>query len=310
MQQQAGARHPFKKSWVWAAQTGLAVLVVWFVWRSAAGNLTQFRSLDVPLQFHLQMIVPAAFAVWLAYALLIIAWRTVLGGWQQHLPIGSAIRIWCVSNLGRYLPGKLWSIAGLAVLAQREGVHGWAAAASALAMQALSLGTGAGVVIAFLPQAGSPALLIAAIAVAVASIAALTLKPMVGALARVTRGKLQLQPLPATAVLIGAGATLSAWVLYGMAFRLLALGIVPASAPSLPLAMGAFTGAYIVGLFSIFAPGGVVIRELMLVGFLAPTMGGGPALAVSIGSRLLWTFAEVVAAIVAMPLGASRGERV
>ncbi len=196
------------------------------------------------------------------------------------------------------------------MLAQRKGVHGWAAVASALAMQALSLGTGAGVVIAFLPQAGSPALLVAAIAVAVASIAALTFRPLMSALARVARGKLQLRPLPATAVLIGAGATLSAWVLYGMAFRLLALGIVPESAPSLPLAIGAFTGAYIVGLFSIFAPGGVGIRELMLVGFLAPTMGGGPALAVSLGSRLLWTFTEVVAVIVAMSLGASRGDRV
>ena len=93
MQQQAGVRHPFRKRWVWVAQAGLAVLVVWFVWRSAAGNLSQFRSLDVPLQFRLQMIVPAAFAVWLAYALLIIAWRTVLGGWHQHLPIGSATAI-------------------------------------------------------------------------------------------------------------------------------------------------------------------------------------------------------------------------
>ncbi len=310
MQRQVGVRGLFRKSWVWVAQAGLAVLVVWFVWRSVAGDLTQFRALDVPLQFRLRMIVPAMFAVWLAYALLIVAWRTVLGGWQQHLPIRSAIRIWCVSNLGRYLPGKLWSVAGLAVLAQREGVRGWAAAASALAMQALSVGTGAGVVLAFLPQAGSPVLLIAAITLAVASIVALTLKPTVAALARVARGKLQLQPLPATAVLLGAGATLSAWALYGVAFRLLALGIVPASAPSLPLAMGAFTGAYIVGLFFILAPGGVVIRELMLVGFLAPTMGGGPALAVSIASRLLWTFAEVVAAIVALPLGASKGERV
>ena len=310
MPQQATVRGPFRKGWIWVAQAALAGLVVWFVWRSVAGNLTQFRSLDVPLRFRVQMIVPAVFAVWLAYALLIIAWRTVLGGWQQHLPIGSAMRIWCISNLGRYIPGKLWSVAGLTVLAQREGVHGWAAAASALAMQGLSVGTGAGVVLAFLPQAGSPILLSAAIAVAVASIVALTLKPTVAALARVARGRLQLQPLPATAVLVGAGATLSAWVLYGMAFRLLALCIVPASAPSLPLAMGAFTGAYIVGLFAIFAPGGVVVRELMLVGFLAPTMGSGPALAISIASRLLWTFAEVVAAIVALPLGASKGERV
>ncbi len=309
MSEQAKGSGPLRRGWVWAGQLILAVLVGWSVWQSASGNLAKFTSLEVPLEFRLQWIALAALLVWGTYFLLIMAWRTVLGGWHQHLPLRSAVHIWCVSNLGRYLPGKVWSVAGLAVLAQRKGVQGWAAAAAALAMQALSIGTGAGVAIAFLPQADSPVLLVAAIAIAVVSIAALTLKPMVRALARVANGRIQLQSLPIGAVLAGAGATLAAWLMYGLAFRFLALGLLPNDAPSLPLAMGSFAGAYIVGLLAIFAPGGIGIREGMLLVFLTPSIGGGPALALSVGSRLLLTFTEVTAALVAVPFARKRGEQ-
>lgn len=302
------AERPVRRPWVWAAQAALAALVVWFVWQSVSGQLGEFRSLDTPLELRPQWIGLAAASVWLAYLLLILAWRSVLAGWSQRLPMWPAVRIWCVSNLGRYIPGKVWSIAGLAVLARREGVHGWAAAASALAMQALSVGTGAGVVIAFLPQVDSPLLLIGAIAVAVASVGILTLKPVVRMLARVAGGRVELQPLPVSAVLAGAGATLAAWGLYGLAFWFLARGMMPSAALSLPLAVGVFAGGYIVGLFAILFPGGVGVRELMLVGFLAPTLGGGAALALSLGSRLLWTFTEIAAAFVGLVFGRHKGE--
>ncbi len=299
-----------RRIWIWAAQAVLGVVVLWFVWRSVADQLADFSLLDLPLEVRWHRIAAAAGVVWLTYLMLISAWRAILLGWEQHLPLPTATHIWCVSNLGRYLPGKLWSVAGLAVLAKREGVEGWAAAASALAMQALSLGTGAAVAVAFLPQARSPLEFIAAIAVAAAGVVVLTLKPMVRLLARLADGKIPLRPLPPLAVGLGAAATLVAWLMYGLAFRLLALGILPDSAPSFALAMGAFAGAYIIGLIAIFAPGGIGMREGMLLAFLSPTIGAGPALALSVASRLLLTFTEVVAALAALPFGRRKGDSV
>lgn len=297
-----------RRYWVWAAQAVLAVAVGWFVWRSVEDQLAEFSLLDLPLDFHWGRIAAAAAVVWLTYLLLISAWRSLLQGWEQDLPLTTAINIWCVSNLGRYLPGKLWSVAGLAVLAKREGVAGWAAAASALAMQVLSLGTGAAITMAFLPQARSPVEFIAAITVAAAAVVALTMKPMARLLARLADGKIPLRPLPPLAVVLGATATVVAWLLYGLAFRLLALGMLPESAPSLPLAVGAFAGAYIVGLIAIFAPGGIGMREGVLFALLAPTLGAGPATALFVGSRLLLTFTEVMAALVALPFGRRKGD--
>ena len=48
----------------------------------------------------------SALVVWLMYALLIVAWRTMLAGWGQRLDGWTAARIWTVSSLGKYLPGQ------------------------------------------------------------------------------------------------------------------------------------------------------------------------------------------------------------
>ena len=134
--------------------------------------------------------------VWIAYGVLILAWRTVIAGWGQHLRVPAAVRIWCVSNLGRYLPGKIWSAAGLAVLAQREGVTGWVAAGAAVAMQVLAVGTGVAVVAAVAPGAATPTSLTVAGVCAVGAVVALTSKRSMAVLSGLTKGKITLEPLP------------------------------------------------------------------------------------------------------------------
>ena len=57
----------------------------------------------------------------------------------------SAARIWTVSSLGKYLPGKVWAVAGMALMAQRARRRPWAATGSAVMLQALAIGTGAAV---------------------------------------------------------------------------------------------------------------------------------------------------------------------
>src|SRR5260370_31142101 len=79
-------------------------------------------------------------------------------------------------------------------------------------------------------------------------------------------------------------------------------GLVPD--PPLPLtaAIGAFTLGYILGVLALFAPGGVGVRELVLIGLLAPFLGSGGAVAVSVASRLLLTGLEAPAALGTLPL--------
>src|SRR5205807_2192761 len=122
-------------------------------------------------------IAGSALAVCASYVMHIESWRQVLHGWGQRITFGTAARTWSLANLGRYVPGKVWSVAGLVVLAQRAGVQVAPAAASAFVSQALAVGTGAAVVAAVTPHATSPLRLAAAGVAALATVGVLTWAP-------------------------------------------------------------------------------------------------------------------------------------
>ena len=77
---------------------------------------------------------------------------------------------------------------------------------------------------------------------------------------------------------------------------------IPGTPLPLTSAVAAFTLGYVLGLLALFAPGGVGVRELVLIGLLAPFLGSGGAVAVSLASRVLLTLLEAAAALLTFPL--------
>jgi uncharacterized membrane protein YbhN (UPF0104 family) len=282
----------------WAVQVVVAGIVAVMVWRAIARDWDQFRSLHVALAPRPGWIALSVLATFATYAIQIESWRRILAGWSQRLSYTRAARIWLLVNLGRYVPGKIWSVAGLIVLAQRAGVQDWAAGASAFAIQAVGLGTAVAVVAAATPSAESPLRLAAAALVAFATIGFLAWDRGARWLAGLVGRGSEFRPLPLAAVAESAGLTLASWLSYGVAFWLLARGFgLPGSLP-LPTATGVFALGYILGLLALFAPGGVGVRELVFIGLLTPSLGSGGAVALSVGSRVLLTLCEAAA-----PLG-------
>ncbi len=287
-----------RRPWVWVVQGVLLAAVGLFVWRSLSQNWAAFRAIDLDLRLRPGPLAMSVLTVAATYALLIEAWRRVLAGWGIRLGYGRGARIWVLSNLGRYLPGKLWSVAGLAVLARRAGIPGWSAAAAAVAMQALAVGPGALVAGIWAPGVAAPVVLGAVAVGALAAFAGLTWPPVTGWVERRLGAAVQLRPVPVATAAWAALAALASWLGYGLAFWFLAVGMLPAAAMPLGSAVGAFAGGYIVGLLALFAPGGVGVREVVLVTLLAPVTGSGGAVAVTVGSRLLLTLVELGAAAV------------
>ncbi len=285
---------------VWIAQALLAVILIAFVGRSVFLNWTELGTLDVTFQIRPLWIIAAAMTVLLTYGILIEAWRRIVLGWSQTLNYGPAMRIWCLSNLGRYLPGKVWSVAGLAVLAQQAGVAGWAAAGSAVVMQMMAIGTGALVVSVGAPGAATPLALTVAVCRAGCVVIFLVWEPLVNRIVRMIRPGLEFRALPVQTALLATAVTLASWLAYGMAFWMLANGIFGGADLSAFQATGVFAAGYIVGLLALFAPGGVGVRELVFVALLAPVLGSGGALGLSIAARLLLTATELLAALGAL----------
>lgn len=284
-------------------QGAAAVVVLIFVGRTFARNWAEFQRTPLALDVQVPGIIASALVVWAMYLVLIAAWRTMLVTWGQHLGFGAAARIWSLSSLGKYIPGKVWAIAGMAVMARERGVAAWTATASAILLQVLALGTGA-VVVALTGTAVLESrypeirVVLAALGLASALAVGLLLSPGVTRrmLSRFLPGQ-ELRPPAVPAVLLGIAANVVAWVGYGIAFRLLGLALLPDLGLSMPLAIGAFTASYVVGFLALLVPGGLLVREGVMVLMLQGPLGLPAATALAIASRLLLTVTELGIAV-------------
>ena len=276
---------------------GLTILV--FVARRFWGDWDQIRAARIDWDIELLPLILSALLTLAMYALLILAWQLFLKDWGQRLSGYTAARIWVIANLGKYVPGKVWAIAGLAIMAQREGIAPWAATSSSIILQALAVGTGVVVVAvsgtellaAHYPWIGSALWALAALsAVGVGLLTSSAVNRTV------MRRFLQRQDLGSPrsrTVLFGILVNLVAWVAYGCAFWLLAQGTLPAVQLPLTTAIGAFTASYLAGLLAPFAPGGLFVREGVMLLMLQGSIGLVPAGALAVASRLMLTLTEV-----------------
>ncbi len=291
-----------KKGWLQAGKIAAMLLVLALIARSIARNWAAFQSVHVTLDVKIGWLVASVAVVFLTYAIQIESWRRMLRGWDQRLPYTRAARAWTIANLGRYIPGKVWSVAGLVVLAERAGVRRSAAAVSAFAMQAVVLGTGVVLVAVATPHAASPLLLGGAVLAALALIGVLAWRRTALWLGTLADATAPLPPLPVSAILAASALMLVSWATFGLAFWMLIRGLISTASVPISAAMGMFALGYVMGIVAVFAPGGMVVRDLALVGFLTPLVGSGGALALSLASRVQLTLTEASAAGAALLL--------
>ncbi len=288
----------------WQVAQWLAGLaIVGFVVRAVVRNWDQVVSARLAWDLSLPHLLGGVALTLAAFGLLSEAWRRMVAGWGYRLPWWPAVRIWLLSSMAKYVPGKVWALAGLTVMAQRRGVPAWAATGSALLLQLLSLGTGALVVglsgLALLEARGlGTAALLSVAAGSVALTAFVLWPPMLRRLvARFVPGA-DLQHVPSLGTVgLGVGANLLAWLGYGTALWLFAAGTLPEAGLGLGEAIGASTAAYVVGVLAPFAPGGLGVREGVLVLVLQERTGLAAALAIAAVARLGATVAEVGASV-------------
>jgi Lysylphosphatidylglycerol synthase TM region len=109
--------------------------------------------------------------------------------------------------------------------------------------------------------------------------------------------------LPGTRAILGLALGYAVyWVLTGLAFAALVRAMFPLPASDVPLAIAGYSASYAVGFLSLLTPGGLGVREGVLVLALAPVMPAGPALVVALVSRLWMMLFELLGAVAAYAL--------
>lgn len=290
--------------------------VFWFVARALARAWADYRAHSLALDVRWPLVAASAVVVLATYAVLVQTWRAVVRQWGERLGLVDAARIWSISGLTRYLPGKLWQIPVMGGMARSSGVSPVAAAGAAVVGTVVNIASGFVVALALGPRlleaarpgAGRLAWLLLAIAV-VGLLALPRMLPLASrALTRVTGRAIDLGAVPLRAVLVALPGNVLSWVLYGWAFRLFAESVLGAAQGPFVAWVAVWAISYVVGYIVLFLPAGIGARELAMVGALQAAGLATPAEAalLAVASRLWLTILEIAPGLVFLASGTLR----
>lgn len=281
-----------------ASAIALVAFAGWYLWRQWRGASTADLRLDV----HWGALTLASFIVLATYTLLVETWRRVLVSYGYHIAFRDAARVWFVSNLGKYVPGKIWQVTAMAEMLRRLRVALPDAASASAVITVANVVAGFGLALLIgtsslraLGGRYESAVVAATILLLAALLAApFTARALSFAITRM-RGRTVALTLPRRAVALSLMGCTAAWLLYGSAFQLLVYSLFhTAPAPWIAYVV-AYTLSYLVGYLVIIAPGGFGPREATLSTLLVALHAATPAQAVviTIVSRLWLTVLEV-----------------
>lgn len=261
-------------------------------------------------------------AGWLSLALAIATLNLFLMGaaWVRlyrsaggSISYRRGVAVWVATNLGRYIPGKVWHLSGLAVHLRRTGESGALALATALTFQVVALLTGAVVALAALGAdtarvpGGSPVAAGAVLVLLAGLLHPRVVQAITRAAARLTREDVQgVDPARGRDLAAAGGILTAGWAAYGAGLWCLLQGLSARGAPAGPaLLTGVFAASYVAGYLVLVAPGGLVVREGAMTALLAALTPAGPAVsgALAVAARLWNTASELVGLGAAAALG-------
>jgi len=301
--EKGGAAAP-RRWWVAPAKLVLTLGVTWLILRVAGIGLAELGAVDWTLVRSRPLLL--VFSVALLFGTFLIAaalwWRILVVFGEAGIGVADAAAILLVANLGRYVPGKVLQLVGVAVLARRRGLSPVRATASAVTAQMLNLmgaaAVGGWVAVSGADPSGGPRVVLG-----LATLLALAAFLYFGGagvlldwiLRRTGHGG-DWPRLDGRRLLVLLPGYVLNWVAHGAAFVCLSRG--------LGLELGfwagtaAFAAAYFVGYVMIFAPAGIGVREGAIVTFIAPILGGEAAVVLAALQRVWITAAELAGAAI------------
>jgi uncharacterized membrane protein YbhN (UPF0104 family) len=292
-------------------QIAVILVIFYFLLKGLVSNWNQVREYEWEFDYWLLGI--SSVLIISLYLLWVEIWRRILKRGGNILSFKKMFKIWFVSNLGRYLPGKVWSFLGMMYLLEKEGVAKGKGLSVAILAQALSVLSGLLVALLFLRYsyyqrffAKTPAMTVV-ILLLIMGIVVLVFYPKLLegiinlALRTFKKEEISLNFKPQD-MLFYISLYSGSWFLFGFIFWVFIKSITPVSLDIYLSLTGAFAGSFTLGFLAVFAPGGIGVREGILVVLLSNFFPTPVATLISLVSRVWITLAEVLCSCVALAL--------
>ncbi|MEW1955081.1 lysylphosphatidylglycerol synthase domain-containing protein [Terrabacter sp. NPDC080008] len=237
--------------------------------------------------------------------LTMIGWKTLLRDLGSDLHVAPASGVYFVGQLGKYLPGSLWSVLVQADIGSHLKVPRRRTAVTGLLALGLSLLTG---LLVGLPAAsllltresgGFDWWLLLGLPILVVLCFPRLLNAIIDRALRLLKRQPLEQQLSGGAVLRAVGIFVLVWLSFGIHTLLLARAVAGDGTPHPDLTMAALTGyalAVSLGMLTVVLPAGLGAREGLLTLALATAIPTPAAAAVAIMSRFIVTVVDVACA--------------
>lgn len=229
---------------------------------------------------------------------MMLAWRALLADLGSPLPVAVTAQISFLSQLGKYVPGAIWSFAAHVELGHDHDVPRGRGAASVVTALAVTVAVGLAIAALGLPLASAEAAhrylwVLAALPVILVCLC----PPVLGWLTDRALGVIRLQPLERRptwrGLAVAVGWTVPGWLLLGLQAWLLLTGMTGQGADVLLIAVGGYALAYSAALALVVFPNGIGAREVILIAALAPVLDRPAALALAVLARVGATVSDL-----------------
>jgi hypothetical protein len=301
------------KRWVWTIiKWTLCAIVLVFVGRRAVALWRESDQTDVHVQYGWLFLSGVAYlAGWLPS---VWFWRALMLALGARVGFADSLRAYYCGHLGKYLPGKVLVPGIRATMMQDRGARFATGVLTAVYETLLMMGTGLAVGLALLPLTGWPVWLaanlhskwIAPVAVIAGCIVLLpVMSKLLSYVAFRTAGSKigeagSRQDIPMRLIAAGLLAFVVGWAVQGLSLGMTLRSVSddPLDLRDWPVWTGSVAISTSVGFLMIFAPGGVGVREglLMEVLRIRPEITEKQAITAAVLSRLVSLVAEIAAA--------------
>ena len=271
---------------------------LWHNWDEVSSELGRLSWASVVASFVLTLFPPV---------LTMLGWRALLADLGAELALPPAASVFLVGQLGKYVPGSVWTVVVQTEMGHRLRVPRRQMAVAGVIMLGLSVLGGAVVGVPAVPLllAGhsslSPWWVVGAVALALVALWPPIINALVGRALRLLRRELLDHELSGRGVATCMSWIVLAWVFSGLAVLVLAGTLAPETGlgPLLYVSICGYALASVLGMLAVLLPAGLGLRDAVLGIGLATLMPPAAAAAVVVVVRFLAVVVDVVVAGVA-----------
>jgi hypothetical protein len=230
-----------------------------------------------------------------------VVWRDLLA--DQGFPTGRAAgqRAFFIAQLGKYLPGGIWSLVAQVAMARDLKIPGRQAATATFLTLAFSIISALLVAAVTLPIAFPDVVaaywwVFLAVPVLLVLLHPRSIEWWSGTAFRLLRRPGEPVRLSWPVLLRATGLLIASWLALGAHFGVLVSEVGDGSAAEWLLSIGVFALAWVAGFIVVIAPAGAGVRDAALVLGFSGVLPAGVVLALAVLSRVLLVVADVLLA--------------